>query len=90
MKRILQNKKVYREALINPQLSEKTNIRVRVKQGGKGPIPHVYVYRNAKELESESSVVQLNAAKYSEHHKSKNKPLPPEVKEKFIETMENL
>ena len=61
-----------------------------MKQGGKGPIPHVYVYRNAKELESESSVVQLNAAKYSEHHKSKNKPLPPEVKEKFIETMENL
>lgn len=43
MKRVVKHEKEYvlSSAMINPQLSEKLSIEVRVLQGGECPIPHV-------------------------------------------------
>lgn len=71
---------------INPSLTENLSIEVIIWDGNEGEIPHVHVYHDKTRNKRKCSVVRLNKAEYSSHHKF-NIAMPKDVKRQFIQVM---
>lgn len=87
MKRYVRSTKyIEAMAIINPKLCKLLAIQVEVEQRDEGPVPHVHVYHDKTRNPRKCSYVRLDMPEYSYHH-SDNIPLPPKLKEQFIQVM---
>ena len=72
---------------LNPRLTENLPIEVIIWDGNEAEIPHVHVYHDKTRNKRKCSVVRLDRAKYSPHHRF-NVAITRDVKSQFIHFME--
>lgn len=71
---------------LNPRLTENLSIEVIIWDGNEGEIPHVHVYHDKTRNKRKCSVVQLDKAEYSPHHRF-NVAMTRDVKRQFVQVM---